>query len=115
MSQLTDNEVLTEFIGLTPEGYYDEDVVDDYYLEIDGFGAWYKVHQLPYSSSFSALMPVWHKFNALRAPEPFDEHWNQMKEHKDCIGRVILHHSPVPTLACALLANAIRWYQSVKK
>ncbi len=113
MSQLTDNKVLTEFIGLTPEGYYDEDVVDDYYLEIDGFGAWYKVHQLPYSSSFSALMPVWYKFAALKLIKSKDH--IRHSELKMEVGMAILSRGPSPEIAAALLANAIRWYNTVKQ
>ncbi len=111
MSQLTDNEVLDEFMDSIGKRE-DDRILMARNCPLIG---WYKVDELKYNRDFQWLMPVWHKFNALRAPEPFDEHWNQMKEHKDCIGRVILHHSPVPTLACALLANAIRWYNTVKQ
>lgn len=107
MSQLTDNEVLADFMEVRHRKI---DFYKDKPLEVFIDGRWV----FPgYSENWSRLMPVWYKFRDLK----FDEVANQI-EHSNIrtvIGAAILNEGPTPAAACALLANAIRWYQSVKK
>jgi hypothetical protein len=117
MSQLTDNEVLANFDGLTRVGTLNGDIFTQtgwnipsdcpYALDMIVTSG-----DLNYHKDWSALMPVWYKFRDLK----FDEVANQI-EHSNIrtvIGAAILNEGPTPAAACALLANAIRWYNQIK-
>lgn len=66
-----------------------------------------------YHRDWSALMPVWYKFKDLEfdAVSVDVEHVQHCRE----ISNAILYHGPSPSEACKLLAEGIRWYNSVKK
>jgi hypothetical protein len=112
MSQLTDNEVLADFVGKRlekPSKGYDQQwelpMCDGYYPS---------VKTLEFDKRWERLMPVWYKFSALGP-------WSKMEDlvayTKLCshIEDAILNSGPTPAKACKLLANAIRWYQQIKK
>jgi hypothetical protein len=100
MKDLTDNEVLADFIGKRLEkpskGYNQQ-------WELPMCVGYYpSVITLEFDKRWERLMPVWYKFKE-RHPG-----------HTD-IEYAILHKGPTPAEACKHLANAIRWYQQIKK
>jgi hypothetical protein len=112
MKDLTDNEVLADFVGKRlekPSKGYDQQwelpMCEGYYPS---------VNNLEFDKRWERIMPVWYKFNDLGP-------WDNMKDMRKytwfCsdIEHAILHQGPTPSEACKLLANAIRWYQSVNK
>jgi hypothetical protein len=114
MKDLTDNEVLADFIGKRLEkpstGFYQQwefprEMCDGYYPSVP---------HLEFDKRWERLMPVWYKFRDLSFPEICSERVDTLREWKQDIGEAILK-GPTPSEACKLLANAIRWYQSVKK
>lgn len=92
---MTDNEVLAEFMG-HEEGY-------------DEHGVWQK---LKYDSDFRQLMPVWYKFKELVVYPDKSDHRNYMIYYNK-IHNAILHSGCAE--ASKLLAEGIRWYNTIKK
>lgn len=111
---MTDNETIAEFHGWihkpTPKGkgkgHWDFTEWGKACWNSDGFR---------YHDSFDWLMPVWYKFKELKCPEPYQDHWNKLGEFKRVVGQAILHHGPTPSEACRLLAEGIRWYNTINK
>jgi hypothetical protein len=93
--QLTDNEVIARFDG-REEGY-------------DEHGVWQK---LRYNSDWRDLMPVWYKFRDLKMDLGLSEYktykWYWYELAND------IPRKPIADV-CKLLAEGIRWYNSVKK
>lgn len=105
---MTDNEVLAEFMGLKVN-----DIIapfDEYHIVHDGIDRFVKADQLPYPKSWSALMPVWYKFKELVVYPDKSDHRNYMIYYNK-IHNAILHSGCAE--ACKLLADGIRWYQSI--
>jgi hypothetical protein len=107
---MDNNEVLADFSG----GKFEKVEIMTYGGKRTGKwtfdnGLWCYADQLDYSTDWRRLMPVWYKFRDTQMPE----HWGTMKYHKDLVAKAIVNHGCAE--ACKLLANAIRWYQSVKK
>jgi hypothetical protein len=93
MSQLTDNEVLARWMG---EKVY-----------------------IKYHKSWGKIMPVWYKFRDLKIEGIVTENTiadvSRLQRLKGTIRRAILLKGPSPKVAAKHLANAIRWYQTVKQ
>ena len=115
MKDLTDNEVLADFIGKRLEkpsiGFYQQwefprEMCDGYYPSVP---------HLEFDKRWERLMPVWYKFRDLEFEDELSKtlHANYCARlaHGIAWGEI----ETVNKKACALLANAIRWYQSVKK
>jgi hypothetical protein len=105
MKDLTDNEVLEVFMGLPLT------------KEVPKFSGGFETvpfRALKYHMLWEELMPVWYKFNDLGL-------WGNMKDRRTytrfCsdIEDAILFKGPTPSEACKHLANAIRWYNTVKQ
>lgn len=128
----TDNEVLAEFMGQPPEEEYVVSTLDekasclhpkhlgDYWPGeqkkicddwVSKYGKdRYKTRRIlnypRYDSDFRQLMPVWYKFKKLD--------FSQIDTtFKDRVANAILHSGCAE--ASKLLAEGIRWYQSIKK
>jgi hypothetical protein len=110
---MTDNETIAEFMGAKfindapdefPNGYY--------YWEN---GDWESIDEFKYDSDWQDLMPVWYKFNSLYKGINTQELQDTYKEYREEIGNTILHKGPTPSEACRLLAEAIRWYKTIKQ
>ena len=111
MSQLTDNEVLADFIGKRlekPSKGYDQQwelpMCDGYYPS---------VKTLEFDKRWERLMPVWYKFRDLKF-EDYDD-TTAFLNHKIRIVAAIINEGPTPAEACRLLAYAIRWYQQINQ
>jgi hypothetical protein len=113
MKDLTDNEVLAEFDG------YKLRWASDTSVNNNGPSSWplytkdgITTDAVHYDSDWRELMPVWYKFRAFKVG--IEDGLLAVEIHTRSIEDAILI-GPTPAEACKLLANAIRWYQSVKK
>jgi hypothetical protein len=113
---LTDNEVIARFENLPPQ--YD-DGTGFVHEDEDGLPWGYATEELEYHTSWSWLMPVWYKFKELKYPVPSSissgQFYGLFLDYQGQIIRAIIHSGPSPSEACKLLAEGIRWYNSVKK
>lgn len=106
---MTDNEILARFESLQPQN---EDGTGFVHEDEDGLTWGYNTpDELEYHKKFSWLMPVWYKFRELKIADVERAHVH--KNWSDEIGNAILHSGCAE--ACNLLAEGIRWYNSIKK
>lgn len=105
--QLTDNEVIARFMGIMIFNTYAEMQA----VPLAVLKPWALPHQLKYHEKWDELMPVWYKFKDLTMGKP--ENLKQLTRHCGNIEHAILHEGV--SEACKLLAEGIRWYNSVKK
>lgn len=105
----TNNEIIGDFIGKrldnTSIGFPQQwklPMCDGYFPS-----------DLAFDKKWERLIPAWYKFYALKFSDrdANDSHY----QHTYAIGHAILHKGPSPAEACRLLAEAIRWYKSIKQ
>lgn len=97
---------MAKFENLPPQN---EDGTGYVHEDEDGLTWGYSAEELEYDKKFSWLMPVWYKFKDLDCTE------SRFIKYRGEISMAILHSGPSPSEACKLLAEGIRWYNSVKK
>jgi hypothetical protein len=127
--QKTDKEVIAAWIAYS--------ISEQQHGHIDGkphFITYYKIKEvplnsdghdnhwqyaLPFDSDWSWLMPVWYKFRDLKIDGAYSDttisEVSKLQRLKGEIGRAILRKGPSPSEACHLLAEGIRWYNSIKQ
>ena len=111
MDNITDNEVLAVFDGATPCVIYVKSIGDVKGYECEQYNL--AVDELDFNVNWQSLMPVWYKFRALAIHNRLDlVHY---KNHMIRIENAIIHKGPSPAEACKLLAEGIKWYNSIKK
>lgn len=111
--QLTDNEVIAAFSGWTRlQTEYDVFFNDQGKpCTLDNWT--FHLNHLDFHSNWQRLMPVWYKFRDLTIHNRLDlVHY---KNRRIGIENAILHKGPSPSEACKLLAEGIRWYNSINQ
>lgn len=109
MIELTDNEVIGVFMGGNPSEHHMPKGTYIFFEQIYHGQHLYAYKKMKYATSFDWLMPVWYKFRDLKVEAGLGD----FTLHKAAIERAICHQGIEE--ACKLLAEGIRWYNSVKK
>jgi hypothetical protein len=114
--QLTDNEVIARFMDMVANPFNNRmysNADDVHTCEGQVYGDWHDITL--FQTSWERLMPVWYKFKEIN-PRDYNadyEVYNDWCKISMDISKAILHSGP--SEACKLLAEGIRWYNSVKK
>lgn len=109
---MTDNETIAEFLGLTPDHVEHEEGIDYDWNNCPPGLHWAFDDAPPFDRSFEWLMPVWYKFKVLK----FESLDDAAIHHEMCegeIGFAILHYGCAG--ASKILADGIRWYNTINK
>ncbi len=124
--QLTDNETIALFMGWRIEG--EPEFIKPYEIWISETGARMYPRTDPqgnkypekfeFHTSWNWLMPVWYKFKELKYPVRSSlasgQFYSLFLDYQRQIVKAITHSGPSPSEACKLLAEGIRWYNSIK-
>jgi hypothetical protein len=113
---MTDNETIARFVGKLIKGkpfiLENREVIQ--IRMPDGSLNEYPLHSLPaFHLRWELLMPVWYKFRDLKF-----EVGDNKGTHCTCkewIADAIVNKGPTPSEACRLLAEGIRWYNTINK
>jgi hypothetical protein len=112
---MTDNETIAEFDGIK--------LIQ---MRIRSFSYWENsdgdridYHDVNYGKYWGQFMPAWYKFKDLKIEGGYSNDTiaqiSKLIVLKRKIGFAILHRGPTPAEACRLLAEGIRWYNTINK
>jgi hypothetical protein len=112
--QLTDNEVIARFMDMVANPFNNRmysNADDVHTCEGQVYGDWHDITL--FQTSWERLMPVWYKFRDLK----FNDLGDELSHDYFCdnLRYTISEAGPSPSEACKLLAEGIRWYNTIKK
>jgi hypothetical protein len=111
---ITDNEVIARFMDMVANPFNNRmysNAEDVHTCEGQVYGDWHDITL--FQTSWERLMPVWYKFRDLKFQPDCDKFHHDII--CDGIRFAITNKGPSPSEACKLLAEGIKWYNSVKK